>query len=208
MIILCEGCAAKYFLPDEKMPSKRTRVRCPQCKAVFTLIPQHENVVAGHEDTVVTSAAELADSAAVSQETASTSAGGPAIGPDDASGGQFVRSPGGEIEIEPATKTAPSSTAGAKKGTKPSARRRSAGRDKDGDRARRLARVLVSDILCYNQEKRDQALADGNLMTVLGDEIKKSWELYKEKVGPEVAKSTNYFKEALNEILADGQKVF
>ena len=76
------------------------------------------------------------------------------------------------------------------------------------DRARRLARVLVSDILCYNQDKRDQALVDGNLMTALGDEIKKSWELYKEKVGPEVAKSTDYFKEALNEILADGQKVF
>ena len=68
--------------------------------------------------------------------------------------------------------------------------------------------MLVSDILCYNQEKRDQALIDGNLLTVLGDEIKKSWELYKEKIGPELANSTNYFKEALNEILADGQKVF
>jgi hypothetical protein len=45
-------------------------------------------------------------------------------------------------------------------------------------------------------------------MTVLGEEIKKSWELYKEKVGADVANSTNYFKEALNEILADGQEVF
>ncbi len=76
------------------------------------------------------------------------------------------------------------------------------------DRAKRLARVLVSDILCYNQEKRDQALIDGNLMAVLGEEIKKSWELYKEKVGPDLAGSTTYFKEALNEILADGQNVF
>ena len=76
------------------------------------------------------------------------------------------------------------------------------------DRAKRLARVLVSGILCYNQQKRDRALVDGNLMTVLGEEIKKSWELYKEKVGSEVASSTNYFKEALNDILADGQKVF
>lgn len=76
------------------------------------------------------------------------------------------------------------------------------------DRARRLARVLVSDILCYHREKRDQALLDGNLMTALGDEIKKSWELYKQKVGPELANSTDYFKQALNEILADGQKLF
>jgi hypothetical protein len=71
-----------------------------------------------------------------------------------------------------------------------------------------LARVLVSDILWYNRDKRDQALQDGSLMTVLGEEIKKSWELYKEKVGADMANSTNYFKEALNEILADGQEVF
>jgi hypothetical protein len=71
-----------------------------------------------------------------------------------------------------------------------------------------LARVLVSDILWYNRERRDAALRDGTLMTSLGEEIKKSWELYKDKVGPETAHSTNYFKEALNEILADGQQVF
>jgi len=76
------------------------------------------------------------------------------------------------------------------------------------ERAKRLARVLVSDILCYNREKRDQALIDGNLMAVLGEEIKKSWELYKEKVGSDLADSTDFFKEALNEILADGQKIF
>lgn len=75
-------------------------------------------------------------------------------------------------------------------------------------KARRLARALVSDILVYNREKRDQALADGTLVQALGQEIKKSWELYKERVTPEVASSTNYFKEALNEILADGQKIF
>jgi len=76
------------------------------------------------------------------------------------------------------------------------------------DRARRLARVLVSDILCYNREKRDQAIQDGTLMTTLGEEIKKSWNLYKDKVGEDVAGSTNHFKDALNEILADGQEVF
>ncbi|MBI4720278.1 MAG: zinc-ribbon domain-containing protein [Chitinivibrionia bacterium] len=81
-------------------------------------------------------------------------------------------------------------------------------KERKEDRAKRLARVLVSDILWYNKEKRDQALVDGNLMTVMGEEIKKSWELYKEKIGPEMANSTGYFKEALNEILADGQKIF
>jgi hypothetical protein len=76
------------------------------------------------------------------------------------------------------------------------------------DKTEMLARALVSDILVYNQEARDQALATGNLLEVLGPEIKKSWELYKEKVGAETATSTTYFKDALNDILAEGRAIF
>ena len=84
---------------------------------------------------------------------------------------------------------------------------------RSGTRRRRckeemLARALVSDILVYNRDTRDSALAEGNLLEALGGEIKKSWELYKEKVTPEVANSTTYFREALNEILAEGDSVF
>ena len=79
---------------------------------------------------------------------------------------------------------------------------------KKQERSKRLARVFVSDILVYNKDKRDKGLAGGDLMTVLGPEIKKAWEAYKEKIGPNVVESTDYFREALNEILADGQKVF
>lgn len=71
-----------------------------------------------------------------------------------------------------------------------------------------LARALVSDILVYNRDLYDRAKAEGNLLEALGTEIKKSWELYKEKVTPEVANSTNHFREALNEILADGDDLF
>lgn len=166
MIIQCEGCAAKYFLSESKIPENPLKVRCPQCRAVFTLLPAPREV-----------AAAVKKSAAATPPTA---------------------------EPVPAPAAAPAATA-----PDPKPARRPAGKkSRDDARARRLARVLVSDILCYNQEKRDQALLDGNLMTVLGDEIKKSWELYKEKIGSDVAKSTNYFKEALNEILADGQEVF
>jgi len=103
----------------------------------------------------------------------------------------------------PAESQVPAMTASARR-----SRPRDAAAGGSDARARRLARVLVSDILCYNRDRRDRALVEGNLMAVLGDEIKKSWELYKQKVGPELANSTNYFKEALNEILADGQNVF
>jgi hypothetical protein len=80
--------------------------------------------------------------------------------------------------------------------------------DPQDDKARRLARALVSDILVYNRETRDRALAEGNLVQAMGQEIKKSWELYKEKVTPEIANRTNHFREALNEILANGQQIF
>lgn len=76
------------------------------------------------------------------------------------------------------------------------------------ERARRLARALVSDILVYNQERRDQALAEGNLASALGAEVNKAWELYKGKVDPQVLRTTSYFKDALNEILAAGQEMF
>ncbi len=76
------------------------------------------------------------------------------------------------------------------------------------DKAAMLARALVSDILVYNREARDEALRQGNLLEALGAEIKKSWELYKEKVTPEVANSTTHFRDALNEILAEGEKIF
>ncbi len=165
MIIQCESCASKYFLPDSRVPSRSMRVSCPNCHAVFRLVPRQEKVFAGTPGAVVPSG------------SASTRA----------------------LPDSPAPEVAASS--------RPGRSREAAGRGSDA-RARRLARVLVSDILCYNREERDRALIQGNLMAVLGDEIKKSWELYKQKVGPELANSTNYFKEALNEILADGQKLF
>jgi predicted Zn finger-like uncharacterized protein len=76
------------------------------------------------------------------------------------------------------------------------------------EKSRRLARALVSDILVYNRDARDRALEQGNIVQSLGQEIKKSWELYKERVTPEMANSNNHFREALNEILADGQQIF
>jgi hypothetical protein len=68
--------------------------------------------------------------------------------------------------------------------------------------------VLVSDVLVYNQPVRDRALSEGTLASALGSEITKAWELYKSKVSPEVVASTTYFKDALNEILAGGEKIF
>jgi predicted Zn finger-like uncharacterized protein len=82
------------------------------------------------------------------------------------------------------------------------------GANDPGAKARRLARALVSDIVTYHPERRDQALANGTLKREFMDEIKKSWEEYVAQVGPELSRGTPHFRDALNEILAKGQTVF
>jgi glutamyl-tRNA reductase len=75
-------------------------------------------------------------------------------------------------------------------------------------KARRLARALVSDMIVYQPDKRQRALAAGRLKEEFEDEIKKSWEEYVEQVGRDLAEANPYFTEALNEILAGGQQIF
>ena len=75
-------------------------------------------------------------------------------------------------------------------------------------KARRLARALVSDMVVYHPAKRREALQAGNLKQAFEEEISKSWEEYVEQVGRELADSTSHFRDALNEILADGRALF
>lgn len=77
-----------------------------------------------------------------------------------------------------------------------------------GTRARRLARALISDLVVYHPEKRQRGLAEGNLKELFAEEIRKSWEEYAEQVGEDVATTTPWFTEALNEILAEGRPLF
>ena len=75
-------------------------------------------------------------------------------------------------------------------------------------KARRLARALVSDMVAYHPAKREEGIQGGTLKQLFRDEIKKSYEEYVEQVGREFAESTMHFQEALNDVLAGGRKVF
>lgn len=78
------------------------------------------------------------------------------------------------------------------------------------DKARRLARVLVSDMIMYNAERHQSALSEGTLVQDFEDEIEKSWKEYVEQVGEEMANGPGrqFWTEALNDILAKGKQVF
>jgi predicted Zn finger-like uncharacterized protein len=75
-------------------------------------------------------------------------------------------------------------------------------------RARRLARALVSDLVAYHPQKREEGLRDGTLRQLFREEIKKSYEEYVEQVGRDVAEGSSHFQEALNDILAGGRRLF
>ena len=107
-----------------------------------------------------------------------------------------------------ATASAPSAPAAAPAPPSAAAEAPAFGPQDPETRARRLARALVSDIKVYNPEKWEQSRQEGGLRKDFRDEILKSWEEYVEQVGEQMAKKTPYFRDALNDILAGGERVF
>jgi predicted Zn finger-like uncharacterized protein len=75
-------------------------------------------------------------------------------------------------------------------------------------KARRLARALVSDIVVYHPDRRERSLRQGTLRQEFRDEIRKSWDEYVGQVGEQMARDTTFFRDALNELLAGGNRIF
>lgn len=71
--------------------------------------------------------------------------------------------------------------------------------------ARRFARLLVSEIKLYNEQKVHAGRRDKNLYVLLRDDIDKSREMYDRRVSPDVAAKVDYFYDELVKILAENQ---
>ena len=84
------------------------------------------------------------------------------------------------------------------------------GKRDPADKAKRLARVLVSDMIMYNAERHQSALAGNTLTEDFEEEIAKSWKEYVEQVGDELADGPGpqFWTDALTDILAKGEQVF
>jgi len=72
---------------------------------------------------------------------------------------------------------------------------------KDPDVARRIARAVVSDIALYNAKKVEEGVRNDTLFDLLKEEIEEGKGYYLSRVDPEIAKGTNYFNEALVDVL-------
>lgn len=80
-------------------------------------------------------------------------------------------------------------------------------KDSEIDYAKRLARIIFSDIEIYNVDKINNAIAKGlDLLEVLKDDINEGRLFYGSKVSPSVLAKYNFFEEYLELFLKDKQK--
>src|SRR5207244_854765 len=205
MNVTCPSCETVYRVDPTKVPAGGVRARCAVCSNVFPV------------------------NASVAAATAAVSAGsGPAVAPRPPAPPPAPPAPPAAPAMRPAAPpaapapraappaaprppAAPAGPAGAGPGQRMTSPLRPVNPFMVQDpkqKARRLARALVSDLVVYHPEKRQQGLRDGTLPQLFKDEIEKSWREYVEQVGAELAKATSFWAEALNEILAGGNKVF
>jgi predicted Zn finger-like uncharacterized protein len=69
-------------------------------------------------------------------------------------------------------------------------------------KAKRLARIIVSDIVLYNQAKVEQGVRDGKFFDLLADDIREGERLYKQRVSQEVRDNSSFLSDAFNEVIA------
>ena len=72
--------------------------------------------------------------------------------------------------------------------------------------ARRFARLLVSEIKLYNEQKVSEGRSQGDLYPRLREYIDRSREMYDKRVKPEVAQRYDYFHNELVSTLAEGDE--
>ena len=70
--------------------------------------------------------------------------------------------------------------------------------------ARRFARLLVSEIKLYNEQKVTEGRSQGNIYDRLREDIDRSRQMYDKRVAPPVAARHDYFHQELVNTLAEG----
>ena len=220
MNIQCPQCRSMYRVDPDRVPPGGVRARCSRCGEVMAvmrpgaapapaLATQHVGAAAGGEAaaTQFRAGAVPPPAGAAPEPVVPPAAAAAPVRPDPVRPEPSLDRPGQHGREEagapaPAASGGPPRPAGVTRGVS-----RAAASDPDA-RARRIARALVSDIVVYHKERCERSLQMGTLRTEFKEEILKSWEEYVQQVGLELARSTPYFRDALNEILAKGQKVF
>jgi len=73
------------------------------------------------------------------------------------------------------------------------------------ERAKRLARLIISDIVLYNQEKIVDGIKNDTLFQLLQDELTEGRNYYDKNVDQAVAAQADYFNLAIVDVLVKGR---
>jgi hypothetical protein len=63
-------------------------------------------------------------------------------------------------------------------------------------KARRLARIIVSDIALYNQDRVEEGIRQGTFHQLLSSEIDEGKRLFKERIAPDIRSRENFLEQA------------
>ena len=187
--VSCPSCNTSFPVDPAKVPPEGVRAQCSVCPEIFDVERPSETA----PDT-----SPAPDATVATIELADPLEGATVDLPPAGDAGSTVAAEGASD-----AETTPAATEGESPGGPIRFGRRS-----PADKAKSLARSLVSDLIAYNPEKHKEALAGGNLQEVFGEEIEKSLKEYQEQVEPDVIAEGSFFNDALNSILAEGQSIF
>ena len=220
--VACPSCSSSFPVDPAKIPPNGVRAQCSFCPEIFDVdvpvavedpvaAPPEEEAAASAEPDVAETASESVgvdvslddviietnlipeadDAASAEAESAALE-----VTDDMAPGEEPETAPVEEPETAPAEE--PEASPGPIR----------FGRRTPEDKAKSLARSLVSDLVAYNTDKHREAMTAGTLQEVFQEEIGKSLKEYKEQVESDVIAKGAFFNDALNSILAEGQETF
>ncbi len=73
------------------------------------------------------------------------------------------------------------------------------------ERAQRLARIIVGEIVLYHKDRIVEAIKNDTLFETLERELEEGRRYYEKNVDPSVSVETDYFDRAVVDILVKGQ---
>jgi predicted Zn finger-like uncharacterized protein len=221
MNVSCPECGSVFRVDPAKVPEAGVRARCSICGGIIPLTREADAPTAAMSAPESAGgngggSYEGAPSYTPAPEPVGAAFGDAAPFERDAPpepvrfGHEYEEQPGPPRRDTPATGSTGAATPPAGQSAETPARRpiNPFLNNDPGMKAKRLARALVSDMITYQPQKREEGLRNNTLKQLFREEIKKSYEEYVEQVGRDVAESTVHFQEALNDILANGRKVF
>lgn len=223
--VACPSCLSEFPIDPEKVPAEGVHAICSACLRVFRVEHPSSAELAAAEPPVTTAettaepeivaAPDLPEAPELVRSATEPEVVGEKSQPELAEPGPSVPEPRSEAPFEDLSSFTAEILAEEDDDTDGPLAKSSLslaadrfGKRDPHERARRLARVLVSDILVYYPARFQESSSRGTVKEDFQDEVRKSWKEYVDQVGLELAESTPYFEEALNEVLGKGEKIF